>query len=84
MPQGYVSGSALSGSATFDSTTLASLGVTSGTYTWTWDSGANSFVLNIEQFTVTPEPGSFLLIGIGLLAGLWVARKQVFALSARL
>ena len=83
VPQGYVSGAALSSSATFDSTTLASLGVTSGTYTWTWDSGANSFVLDIPQFTVTPEPESFLLIGIGLLAGLWLARKQVFAQSAR-
>jgi hypothetical protein len=83
VPQGYVSGTSLSSSATFDSATLASLGVTPGTYTWTWDSGANSFVLEIPEFTVTPEPGSFLLIGIGLLAGLWLARRQVFAHSAR-
>ena len=82
VPQGYVSGTGLSSSATY-SGTLASLGTTPGTYTWTWDSGANSFVVEIPT-TPTPEPGSFLLIGIGLLAGLWLARKQVFAHSVRL
>lgn len=83
VPQGYVSGTSLSGSATFDGATIASLGATPGTYTWTWDSGADSFVLEIEKPTVTPEPGSFLLLGISLLAGLWLVRKQLFSLSAR-
>lgn len=81
VPTGYVSGTGLSSSATFDSATIASLGVTPGTYTWTWDSGADSFVLNVEAPAV--EPGSFLLTGIVLLAGLWLARKHVFASSAR-
>lgn len=82
VPQGYVSGTSLTSSATFDSTTLVGLGATPGTYTWTWDSGANSFVLDIVKPTVTPEPGSFLLTGIGL-AALLLARKQVFTDSAR-
>ena len=81
VPQGYVSGTGLSSSATY-SGTLASLGTTPGTYTWTWDSGANSLVLEIPT-TLAPEPGSFLLMGIGLLAGLGLARKQVSADSAR-
>jgi len=81
VPQGYVSGTALSSSATYTGT-VASLGATPGTYTWTWDSGANSFVLDVVP-APTPEPGSFLLIGIGLLVGLWLARKQVFAHSFR-
>ena len=30
-----------------------------------------------------PEPSSFLLMGIGLLAGLWPAREQVFGHGVR-
>jgi PEP-CTERM motif len=79
--QGYVSGTSLSSSATYAGT-LASLNVTPGTYTWTWNSGANSFVLQVPQVPV-PEPSSFLLVGIGLLAGLWLARKQLFGQEVR-
>jgi hypothetical protein len=77
VPLGYVSGTSLSGSAIY-SGTLASLHATPGTYTWTWSSGANSFVLNVEKPTVVPEPGSFLLMGIGLMSSLWLGRKQIF------
>jgi hypothetical protein len=47
--QGYVSGSPLSSSSTFTGSTIASLGLTPGTYTWTWGSGGNadSFTLII-------------------------------------
>src|SRR5215831_5949629 len=47
VPQGYVSGASLSGSATFAGTMLANLGLTPGVYTWTWNSGANSFVIDV-------------------------------------
>ena len=48
VPRGYVSGTFLSNSATYSGKTLATLGVTPGTYVWTWGSGANqNFTLQI-------------------------------------
>jgi hypothetical protein len=48
VPVGYVSGNALSNSMTFNNATLDSLGVTPGTYVWTWGDGANQrFTLRI-------------------------------------
>ena len=48
VPTGYVSGTALSDSATYSGVTLATLGVTPGTYVWTWGTGANqNFTLKI-------------------------------------
>jgi hypothetical protein len=73
VPQGYVSGSSLSGSASYTGT-IFSLGLTPGTYTWTWDSGANSYVLVIPPGTV-PEPATWTLALIGL-AGLGAALRS--------
>src|SRR5262249_15138417 len=42
LPNNYVSGSQLSGTATYSMQTLANLGVTLGTYKWTWGSGDNA------------------------------------------
>ena len=45
---GYVSGTALSDMAIYSGKTLATLGVTPGTYVWTWGTGANqNFTLQI-------------------------------------
>jgi hypothetical protein len=74
---GYVSGASLSSSATYGGT-IASLGLTSGTYTWTWDSGANSFVLDVPAMAV-PEPSTWTILLLGF-AGLGFAgyrRAQV-------
>jgi hypothetical protein len=58
VPIGYVSGTALSDSATYSGTTLASLGVTPGTYVWTWGTGANqNFTLQIRPAVPPPPPG---------------------------
>jgi len=63
VPQGYVSGNALSDSSTYDNATFFSLGVTPGTYEWTWGTGANqNFTLQIGPAGV-PDAGST----IGLL-----------------
>ena len=57
---GYTSGSFISGTTTFNSTTLATLGATPGTYTWSWGSGANasSIVMTVGAGSVTPTPTS--------------------------
>jgi hypothetical protein len=39
VPLNYVSGAALSDSMIFNNATFASLGVTPGTYVWTWRTG---------------------------------------------
>jgi len=52
VPRGYVSGTFLSNSATWSGKTFATLGVTPGTYVWTWGTGANqNFTLQIEPAT---------------------------------
>ena len=63
VPRGYVSGTALSDMATYSGKTFASLGVTPGTYVWTWGTGANqNFTLKILSANgppiVTTNPGS--------------------------
>jgi hypothetical protein len=42
VPTGYTSGSALSSSVTYPGTTISGLGLSGGTYTWAWGSGANA------------------------------------------
>lgn len=51
VPLDYQSGEPLTGSSIFMDSTLTSLGVQSGTYTWTWGSGADqdSVVLKIGE-----------------------------------
>ena len=59
VPLNYVSGAALSDSMTFNNATLASLGVTPGTYVWTWGIGPNqNFTLQIlcTRRCATPRP----------------------------
>lgn len=85
VPLNYTSGAQL-GTTTdiFDNTTLAAMGVTNGTYTWTWGSGtsnADSFVLfagvTPPSPSATPEPSTWVLFGTGILAMMgWSYRKK--------
>ena len=72
VPVGYVSGNPLTNTMTFNNATLDSLGVTPGTYVWTWGSGlANqNFTLQIGPVGVprVPDGGSTVsLLGCALL-----------------
>jgi PEP-CTERM motif len=78
IPSGYTSGTALSGSSTFDGQTIASLGLTPGTYVYTWGSGADADSLTVNISGV-PEPSTWAMMLLGFaglgLAGYRTARK---------
>jgi hypothetical protein len=88
VPAGYISGNPLSDSATYDGATLASLGLTPGTYTWTWldSSGLNtagSFEIDVLAPT-TPLPAALPLFatgigGLGLLG--WRRKRKTQAVA---
>jgi hypothetical protein len=75
VPLGYVSGNALSDTATYDLATFASLGLTPGIYIWTWGTGADqSFTLDVAA---TPLPAALPLFATGLGAmGLFGWRRK--------
>jgi len=75
IPADYPSGSGLSSTATWANQSFVSLGVTPGSYTWNWGSGAHSdfFQFNIiEGAAAVPAPASAVLLGTAL-AGLLLA-----------
>jgi len=70
VPLGYVSGTPLSDSMTFNNATIASLGARPGIYEWTWGTRPNqNFTL---QIATAPDSGSalgLLLFGLAPLLG---------------
>ena len=72
VPVGYVSNNPLSDSMFFNNATFASLGVTPGTYVWTWGTGVNQkFTLDAVAPAV-PDSGStfgLLLLSLAALFG---------------
>jgi hypothetical protein len=76
VPVGYASGSSLSATATWDNATIASLGLTTGTYAWTWGAGtpdADSLTVNI---TSVPEPSTMVMAATALGAFAVVAYRR--------
>jgi len=78
VPSLYVSGAPLGvATSTWGGETFASLGLTPGTYTWTWGAGptADSYTVNIGAVAV-PEPSVYIAgLGFGLL-GFMVWRRR--------
>ncbi len=61
LPKDYVSGSALSGTSTWNDVSVdAPLYIVPGTYTMTYNGGADSIVVN-----VIPEPATALIVALG-------------------
>src|SRR5262245_40105296 len=56
VPTGYVSGTALSDTATWSGKTFATLGVTPGRYVWKWGTGANQNVTLEILPAILPTP----------------------------
>lgn len=76
LPEGYVSGAALSATSLFSGHTLTSLGITAGTYDWTF--GNNNIQLNANEAASIPEPSAFGLLLIASVAG-WTGRRKLSA-----
>jgi hypothetical protein len=73
VPLFYVSSTPLSGTATWDNTTIAGLGATPGIYTWTWGSGPNADSLTL--LIGIPEPAPALLLTLGAAALVLLTRR---------
>ncbi len=79
VPEGYVTDTALSSTSTFDNTTLAMLGLTPGTYTYTWAPapGASDGSLTVDVSSTVPEPSTWALMALGFAGiGLLAYRKR--------
>jgi hypothetical protein len=74
LPSGYVSGSSLSGMSVYTGATLPLLGLTAGSYTWTWGAGAtaDSLTLNIGAI---PEPSETLAVAGAVCLGVAFLRR---------
>jgi hypothetical protein len=45
VPSGYISNTTINGSSIYDNQTISGMGLTPGTYTWSWGTGANTSTL---------------------------------------
>ncbi|NJC09316.1 PEPxxWA-CTERM sorting domain-containing protein [Polymorphobacter fuscus] len=80
VPNGYVSGTQIAPStSTYSNRTFASLGLTPGTYTYNFNSGANAdtFKIQIGNVAAVPEPASWamMIAGFGMVGA--AARRRV-------
>jgi len=72
---GYTSDSFFTLSSTWANESFASLGITSGTYTWQWSKNNGSGASDSVTVNAVPEPSALALLAIGA-AGLAVLRLR--------
>ena len=76
LPQGYVSGTPINGSAVFTNNTLSGLGLTPGTYVYTLPNDTVSVLIGTAPAAV-PEPGTIaLLTGLSLTGAAFLRRRK--------
>jgi hypothetical protein len=75
LPDGYMSGNPLSATDTFAGQSFASLGLTPGTYLWTWGSGGSADSLTI-QIGAVPEPSSIVILGTAIVVTAAAKRRK--------
>lgn len=74
VPEGYVSGSPIGpASSTWQSETFESLGLSPGTFFFSWGTGESSDSVTLK---VIPEPSATLLMGVGVI-GLFFFRRRI-------
>jgi hypothetical protein len=81
LPSGYVTGTSLSSTVTYANQTFSSLGLTPGTYTWTWGTGAHadSLTVQIGPASAVTEPSTALVAVFGAVAFIacgWSRRRR--------
>jgi hypothetical protein len=77
VPLNYVSGDPLSDTSTFTGQTFSTLGVTPGTYEWTWGTGTNqNFTLEIGSAVPESSTWAMMLLGFFGLGFMAYRRKQ--------
>jgi hypothetical protein len=83
VPTSYISGTSLSDTATYAGETLSGLGVTPGTFEWTWGTGTNqNFTLEISSAVPEPSTWAMMILGFAGLGFVAYRRKSKPALMA--
>lgn len=67
LPINYVSGTPLFSAATFNNQSISSLGLTEGTYVYSWGSGVTADTLTINIPGIVPEPAGLSLLALSVV-----------------
>jgi hypothetical protein len=74
VPLDYASNSPLNATMTFENETFATLGLTEGTYTWTWSTDGNNDSMTVN---IIPEPATSLLGALTFAAAFLRRRRHL-------